>query len=415
MQKGYLIIISYILIIFIITTAMFLNISTAGEFVEHRGTVEIQKIPPIRKILTDSDTRTLINSYLRDHYGMRNIFLKSYPFIKLNILGSNRIYSGMRNKEGWTFETLHPSKISFSQNELEIIEKNLTQEHEYLTSKNIPYFFVIVPRKQSVYTNLYPFPDKTFNKKTDQVLDQLKQTDVEVIDLREVLRNNVDAYPLYFKTDSHWTNYGAFISYQEIMRKYQEHNSKFSYLTEDDFEIFTVSHERWLGDSSLMSFYEPGHPEVEVKFKTKQGTNKIKPNKWKIITYGDSYIEVKRYVSKNELLHILPTMEYMIPLLFEETERPGYLKIKDTLEKSIAIIETEPNTRLRNRLINFLMISAVLEDPLGLNYFFEMSFEKSILQPFNYPLDRALIEKEMPDLVIREVNQSDLDSLLKIY
>jgi len=415
MQKGYLIIIFYILIIVTITTAMFLNISTAGEFVEHRGVVEIQRIPPIKKILTDSDTRALVNSYLRDHYGMRNIFLKTYPFIKLNILGSRRIYSGMRNSDGWSFETLPPSKISFSQSELVIIENNLVQENEYLKSKNIPYFFVIVPRKQSVYTNLYPFPDKTFNKKTDQVLNQLKNTDVEVIDLREVLRNNVDSFPLYFKTDSHWTNYGAFIAYEEIMRKYQEQNSKFKYLTKEDFEIFPVVHERWLGDSSLMSFNEPGHPEVEVKFKLKEGSSKIKPNNWKILTYGDSYVEVKRYVLKSELLHILPTMEYIIPLLFEETERSDYLKIKDTLENSISVIQIEPNIRLRNRLLNFLMISAVLEDPLGLNFFFEMNFDKSIVQPFNYPLDRTLVEKEKPNLVIREVNQSDLDSLLKTY
>ncbi len=79
--------------------------------------------------------------------------------------------------------------------------------------------YMVVPAAMTVYPELVPedYKQGTGDSRMDQVLNTLTDAGATVIDLRPVFEEHKnDEMPLYFKCDSHWTDYGAFIAYTEL-------------------------------------------------------------------------------------------------------------------------------------------------------------------------------------------------------
>lgn len=79
--------------------------------------------------------------------------------------------------------------------------------------------YMIVPSKASIYPELVPeqYPKGTGKSRLEQVCEALQAGGATVINLLDVFtQHKNDEYKLYWKTDSHWTDYGAFIAYTEL-------------------------------------------------------------------------------------------------------------------------------------------------------------------------------------------------------
>lgn len=79
--------------------------------------------------------------------------------------------------------------------------------------------YLLVPAAMTMYPELVPetYKQGDGDSRMDQVLNTLTAAGATVIDLRDVFEEHkYDEYPLYFKCDSHWTDYGAFIAYTEL-------------------------------------------------------------------------------------------------------------------------------------------------------------------------------------------------------
>lgn len=79
--------------------------------------------------------------------------------------------------------------------------------------------YMVVPAAMTVYPELVPedYEQGEGDSRMDQVLNTLAEAGATVIDLRPVFEEHKnDEMPLYFKCDSHWTDYGAFIAYTEL-------------------------------------------------------------------------------------------------------------------------------------------------------------------------------------------------------
>ncbi len=134
-------------------------------------------------------------------------------------------------KDGWLFlweETTQIDgmkqalgKVKLSPIELKQWRVYTEQRSTFLAAQGIPYYKIIAPNKASVYPEylpegLTPAPT-TF---TDQLLDDLREhTEVNLIDLRPVMRSYKTRGQLYYKTDTHWNNLGAFCAAEHILEE----------------------------------------------------------------------------------------------------------------------------------------------------------------------------------------------------
>jgi hypothetical protein len=189
--------------------------------------------------------------YFNDHFGFRSvlIYLNNYArVIHLNASPNPLIAIG---KEGWLYfdDSTNPAFKDYmgvawyNENQLDKIVANLTAINRELTRRKITFFVVIAPDKQTIYPEYLPDSIRKYRPKTklDQLLERLRyhMPELYVVDLRSaLLREKKKAkYPLFYKTDTHWNNYGAFISSVEILTALKLRHAEIKPPSMTDMEI----------------------------------------------------------------------------------------------------------------------------------------------------------------------------------
>lgn len=361
-------------------------------------------------------------SYFNDHFGFRPLLIEYYEKIKVNAIGSTLIYRSVV-KDGWvmdagpeTFKQYY-SSIFLSPEKLEKIKNNLEAEANYLEDKDIPYIFVLAPRKHTIYPELDPFPKSdTSYLSAKYILDYLsKNTQIEIVNLVEDLPKFKDPnLPLFYKTDSHWTNYGAFAGYYATLTRAQQLDPKFPRLEKDDFEITPQVFNAWQGDNAIRAFDGRRPTDIGVKMTLKSGVDKKFPGT--VLAIGDSYMHITRGVPKQTIDNPnFPQSRTKLGVFFLNPEvAPTELLVpKVPLEDLIPLIKNSLVEQEADRLITYLKSTGVKDDLLeGPGYFLTLNFDHVVFLDNLKPLDPKLIEALKPVLVIREMQQNGLPNLL---
>lgn len=85
--------------------------------------------------------------------------------------------------------------------------------------------YLIVPSAMTVYPELVPeqYKPATGPTRLDRTMDALEAGGATVIDLKELFAEHKnDEMPLYYKLDSHWADYGAYVAYDALFTHISE-------------------------------------------------------------------------------------------------------------------------------------------------------------------------------------------------
>lgn len=177
-----------------------------------------------------------LETYLNDNIPFRTIMMKTYNTVVYHcgISPSEKVVLG---KDDWIFgnsvkvmdqhigrSILNPKSVK---NFCEVIE----QSSLFFENRNIPFYFFLAPNKHTIYPEY--LPDYANNRlkvrrNFDNVMSYLNsKTDVKVIDVRHRLFKVKPRLPfLYYKTDTHWNNWGAYSAYLEVMDEIKRRETK---------------------------------------------------------------------------------------------------------------------------------------------------------------------------------------------
>lgn len=204
----------------------------ASSTLENRALSKRPPLPTTSKSLqTYPDA---FNAYYADHFGGREWLSKMYfrTVHARRARASDDVTVGL---DGWLFlggikphyqEYEDPigdaiNANQFTADELEAFAQSLTAVDRWLGKRGIEYIYVIAPNKHSIYFEKLPTYLIKQHKRsaTDQLVDYLRQhTEVTVIDLRSVLLSERKKHAVYFKSDTHWNQYGANAAQFAIMQ-----------------------------------------------------------------------------------------------------------------------------------------------------------------------------------------------------
>jgi hypothetical protein len=219
--------------------------------------------------------------YYKDNFSLRNMLIYLNNLYKIKLYNFSPVSKTIIGKNGWLFMAKESEDVNevdyfrsiklFSEEELKHWRNALEQRRDWLVSRGILYFFIIVPNKSTIYSEFMPdFIHPVRNQsRLDQLLNYLKKnSDFQIIDLRKVLINAKKDCEVYYKTDSHWNEYGAYIAYREIMRYIGKYFENIKPMHVSNFKIETKN--RFGGDLAIaLSLQNTIYRENFIEFRSK--------------------------------------------------------------------------------------------------------------------------------------------------
>jgi hypothetical protein len=113
----------------------------------------------------------------------------------------------------------------FTESELANWRESIVRIRDWCQRHNIAYVFTIAPDKYLVYPEEFPEAAKQIGNasRADQLYGAISDTRVSV-DLRPILGHAKTGERIYYLTDTHWNDRGAFAAYQAIIRAIRAQN-----------------------------------------------------------------------------------------------------------------------------------------------------------------------------------------------
>ena len=178
--------------------------------------------------------------------------------------------------------------LTLNEEDIEHYRLVLWRRHEALAALGIPYLFLVVPAKESIYAEMLPtgLPIGHGAKPLDQILEAVSgHPHPAPIDIRARLRARAaSGDPLYYRQDAHWNYRGAWIAAQAIadharaagVALHPDYGRNLSWIT-TEFERGDIAEKEqvdWLDGRLLTRPAEeqvPSEPEQELR-----------PDPWKL-------------------------------------------------------------------------------------------------------------------------------------
>jgi hypothetical protein len=312
--------------------------------------------------------------YYNDHFSLRNQLVS----LKSNIVSNALHKSPMPDKvifgkDDWLF-LVHNELAEYrgtnlmSQKDIEKIIKELLRRKKYLEKENRKLYFVLAPIKYSIYDEYLPGYIDKINKQTrsDQIINALKNKGIDVLDLRPVELKAKGKDLLYYKTDNHWNDLGAFYAYKAIISHIKKDFNNIPELSLNDFDI-TIKEIKGKNTAKMLNMVDDFN-DFDFVFTQK---SQSKAKKVKKVGYP---------VPKNFPYKWVFELDYETG----NDSLPNILFIRDSFGKAVIP-------------------------------FMNQSFNRSvfIFDSWHYKSNEHIIEKEQPDIVVYMVLESMWNGLLK--
>lgn len=178
-------------------------------------------------------------------------------------------------KDGWFFlgdkyvdsYTSSLGLVPVKEEEVKGVCREIHKLKKMCDSHNIGFYFSVAPNKGTVYNKYLPLDSrpKKVGAFKDSVISSLKKDyDVNAIDLGEYIYPMRDKIKLYYKTDSHWNDYGGFLAVKKLTDQISV-NYDVDSLSKDDYLLITSIFDR--GD--LTQMLKMKVPEDDFSFEPK--------------------------------------------------------------------------------------------------------------------------------------------------
>jgi hypothetical protein len=293
-----------------------------------------------------------VKKYYHKNYGLKNILLKNYVHFKTKTLEEHTLLNQViKGKNGWLYlgnnynNSLNNAfgNDAFTAQENKTIINNLKNIKTYLDTKDIPFYFIIAPDKNQIYPEYLPFQLDKKETKATKLIKQIKdQTTINCFSLHNSLMANKQNSELYYKTDSHWNSYGAYVGYTEIMKEINRNNT-FKIESIDDYIITKMAN--FNGDLSRMLLSDKKVDQITFKRKKELDIEVINysvpikhyknsKGKGKLMIYKDSFTNALTPFLNNTFNEVMYVRDINLNTKLIESFKPDMI-ILEKIERNI--------------------------------------------------------------------------------
>jgi hypothetical protein len=217
----------------------------------------------------------------------------------------------------------------YTQSQMNALVSTLKNRDERTDAEII---YIVVPSPASVYPetmpDVYAEQQNGDVSKYDQLMEVLENAGVTYINVKELFaQHKDDGYKLYWKTDSHWSEYGAYLVYKEL---FDHISQKFPQSSPRAFDEFEWKEGTFRGGD--MAYYLEYDDEVMSEYNVARIP---------LFDMPRSISQVRRYVSESKLTYDSDTMPAARTINTGRAELPSAMVLRDSYSTQIYDILAE--------------------------------------------------------------------------
>lgn len=213
--------------------------------------------------LLDESFKDDYEKYINDQIAFRDTFIniKSISESALGKVENNNIIYG---KDGYLFEK-YSSVDKHRQN------VNINSINKFIENTDANVHVMIAPNSYGIYKEKLPIyaPIVDMEEEITSIYNEIKGANK--INLLDIMKDNKEQY-IYYKTDHHWTTYGAYLAYKEFMHSLYKKPVNISQLKEKKVDNFYGTYfnksKRFNTRGDTISYYEFSNIEMKIGDKT---------------------------------------------------------------------------------------------------------------------------------------------------
>ncbi len=283
---------------------MFIPISHINQ--DRISTKENRKLTVFKPLFNEDKTINFnfgkdFDAWISDRFNCRAALVNAYNNLAYKIAGNYHITQKayLDKKTNWMFgfpivlEKLSSSKIEES-------IKGLNGFDKFCKENNIKLYLLIVPDKNDIYIQQTIAQKKYQDSYTDSINVLKSKTHVPIIYPYNELLNASKKDYVFFKTDHHWTDWGTYIGYKELIKEIKKDYPYIKEVQKNDFNIAKSNYVRadWERD------YSAGHTYNLINLNSKFA-NKILNTEYNYYNHKNekllktSNISIKKLREKN--------------------------------------------------------------------------------------------------------------------
>lgn len=176
---------------------------------------------------------------------------------------------------------------------MQAVADKLTNERNQFANYGIDFYILSIPNKSSVYPEYMPdtIERKDTTSRTDLLMKYLEEnTDLNVVDAKPILEKAKKKKQVYYKSDTHFNQIGAFVTVQALKDKI---DGKTDSLKDVKFDKVMNNYS---GDlACLCDMQDTFNDDIQYQLDAATVNTKIKSNK-RILVIGDSFSEVMQSI-----------------------------------------------------------------------------------------------------------------------
>ncbi|MDZ5252405.1 DHHW family protein [Clostridium sp. LIBA-8841] len=282
--------------------------------------------------------------YINDNFIFREkwINLKSISEYALGKIENNNIVYG---KENYMFDKI----ISYDE---ERFNNNLKALKEFINGYNGRVTTMIVPNSYTIYEEYIPWGLKLLEQ--EELISKVYEVSNKDtnIDLIKLLTENKEDY-IYYKTDHHWTTYGAYLAYGAYMESLGEKPIELRNIEKHEVSGFYGTYfsksKLFNAESDILTYYDINNATMEIQgesFNNLYDYEKLNTiDKYSFFIRGNNGLTIIRNheVKNGEKLLVFKDSfaNSMIPFLSENFEEIHVVDLRDFPFKVSEYMENE--------------------------------------------------------------------------
>lgn len=209
-----------------------------------------------------------VDKWFSDRFWGREEIMESYFRLVLNLNSYPNIGGAIYNSDtNWMFNLyqINNRKSIGNKTSKEIIS-SINKFNQYIKAKGAKLYLMIVPAKADVYRDETKFYRDIKGIRNGELIEKIqKESQFPVVFPYEKLVEFSKRDFVFFKTDHHWTDWGAFAGYQVLMDEIKKDFININIANADDYEVYC---NKYIRSDWARNFYN-GHTTRLLGFSSK--------------------------------------------------------------------------------------------------------------------------------------------------